>query len=246
MAIFVCNCILYIVTGPKKAPLTAHHRRFPRQVQSASHDEMRLAVHNLSCARGSVQVLAEVNFALNAGEALVLRGPNGSGKTTLLRAIAGLAEPLAGQIEAEPESIAYSGHADGIKSQLSVEANLRFWAEVFGTRSIDKAVAAFDLAPLLTRRAGEMSAGQKRRLSLARLLVTGRPVWCLDEPTVSLDTENVARFANAVKTHLAEGGAALIATHIDLGLPNARSLDVTPFIAKKLADNDPFAGEGFL
>ena len=207
---------------------------------------MRLAVHDLSCARGSVQVLAEVNFALHAGEALVLRGPNGSGKTTLLRAIAGLTPPLAGRIEAEPDSIAYAGHADGIKSQLSVEANLRFWADVFGTRSIDQAVASFDLEPLLTRRAGEMSAGQKRRLSLARLLVTQRPVWCLDEPTVSLDAENVARFATAVKAHLAEGGSALIATHIDLGLDKARVLDVAPFIAKKLADDDPFGGEAFL
>jgi heme exporter protein A len=90
-----------------------------------------------------------------------------------------------------------------------------------------------------------MSAGQKRRLSLARLLVTGRPLWCLDEPTVSLDVENVARFARAVEAHLAQGGAAVIATHIDLGLPNARTLDVTPFMAKRLRDDDPFGGDPF-
>jgi heme exporter protein A len=90
-----------------------------------------------------------------------------------------------------------------------------------------------------------MSAGQKRRLSLARLLVTGRPVWCLDEPTVSLDVENVARFARAVEGHIAAGGAAVIATHIDLGLPNARTLDVTPFMAKRLRSDDPFGGDPF-
>ena len=86
-----------------------------------------------------------------------------------------------------------------------------------------------------------MSAGQKRRLSLARLLVTSRPLWCLDEPTVSLDVENVARFARAVEGHLAQGGGAIIATHIDLGLPNARSLDVTPYMARRLRVDDPFA-----
>jgi heme exporter protein A len=90
-----------------------------------------------------------------------------------------------------------------------------------------------------------MSAGQKRRLSLARLLVTARPLWCLDEPTVSLDVENVARFARAVEAHLHSGGAAIIATHIDLGLPSARTLDVTPFMAKRLRADDPFGGDPF-
>ena len=106
---------------------------------------------------------------------------------------------------------------------------------------VTAAVAAFHLGPLLDRRAGEMSAGQKRRLSLARLLVTGRPIWCLDEPTVSLDAENVARFAAAVTAHLAAGGSAIIATHIDLGLPMAQTLDITQFVAKRIRADDPFA-----
>jgi heme exporter protein A len=126
-----------------------------------------------------------------------------------------------------------------------VAENLTFWASAFAAGDIAPALDAFDLHDLAHRRAGEMSAGQKRRLSLARLLVTGRPLWCLDEPTVSLDVENVARFARAVDTHLAKGGAAIIATHIDLGLPNARSLDVTPFMAKRLRDDDPFGGDPF-
>lgn len=206
--------------------------------------EPTISVTDLACARGTVQVLAGVTFAIAAGEALILRGPNGAGKTTLLRTLAGLTPPLAGRIDCAPDAIAYASHADGLKAQLTVAENLEFWAGVFGADGIDAAVEAFDLAVLLDRRAGEMSAGQKRRLSLARLLVTGRPLWCLDEPTVSLDTENVARFAAAVERHLHGGGAALIATHIDLGLPTARSLDITPFVAKRLRADDPF-GDGF-
>jgi heme exporter protein A len=202
---------------------------------------MNLRVTDLACARGPAQILAGVSFAVAAGQALILRGPNGAGKTTLLRTLAGLTPPISGRIEAEADAIAYSAHADGLKSQLTVEENLRFWAGVFGTHDPAPAIEAFHLAPLLHRRAGEMSAGQKRRLSLARLLVTGRPVWCLDEPTVSLDAENVARFAAAVKTHLAHGGSAVIATHIDLGLPEAETLDIAPFVAKQIRSDDPFA-----
>ncbi len=211
---------------------------------------MNMRVDTLACTRGGLLVLSGVSFSVAAGEALILRGPNGAGKTTLLRTLAGLTPPADGRIEIAPDSIAYAGHADGLKAQLTVEENLRFWANVFASDGIDAAVEGFDLGELLDRRAGNLSAGQKRRLSLARLLVTGRKVWCLDEPTVSLDTENVARFARAVEAHLQSGGSAVIATHIDLGLPTARSLDVTPFTrrerpAEDTAD-DPFLSEGAL
>lgn len=207
---------------------------------------MVLTVTDLACARGPAQVLAGVSFSLEAGEALILRGPNGAGKTTLLRTLAGLTPPLAGTIQHAEGALAYAAHADGLKAQLTVAENLTFWAGIFGTPTIAPAIDAFALAPLADRPAGELSAGQKRRLSLARLLVTGRPIWALDEPTVSLDTENTARFARAVEAHLAKGGAAIIATHIDLGLPTARTLDITPFIAKGLPADDPFADDPFL
>lgn len=207
--------------------------------------ETLLAIHDLACARGPMQVLAGVTLSVAAGEAVVLRGPNGAGKTTLLRTVAGLAPALRGRVEIGGDTIAYAGHADGIKPALSVAQNLRFWAGVFGQRDIDAALEAFDLHDLADRPAGQMSAGQKRRLSLARLLVTGRRLWCLDEPTVSLDAQNVARFAAAVSNHLASGGGALIATHIDLGLPQARLLDISPFVAKSLAHDDPFGDRAF-
>ncbi|WP_227267796.1 heme ABC exporter ATP-binding protein CcmA [Roseobacter weihaiensis] len=192
---------------------------------------MSLAVTDLCVARGGVPVLTGISFDLAAGQVLILRGPNGSGKTTLLRTLAGLQPPLSGQIEGAEDQIAYAAHSDGLKSMLSVDENLTFWAQVFGRKDIDAAIEAFRLGELRRRLAGTLSAGQKRRLGLARLLVTGRPIWMLDEPTVSLDVDAVAMFARAVRAHLAQGGAALIATHIDLGLDDAQVLDVGPFRA---------------
>lgn len=199
---------------------------------------MELNVTGLSVARGGIPVLEGLDFALRAGEALILRGPNGVGKTTVLRTVAGLQPPLAGKIGLEREAMAYAGHADGIKTTLSVRENLEFWADVFGTGDIGAALVAFDLAALAERAAGALSAGQKRRLGLARMVVTGRPVWVLDEPTVSLDTAAVALFAQAVRAHLAGGGMALMATHIDLGLTEARVLDIAPYRAKAPAHDD--------
>ena len=191
-----------------------------------------LAVENLTVTRGGLAVLEGVSFTLGAGQALVLRGPNGIGKTTLLRTLAGLQPPLAGRVSMPPEAMAYAAHADGLKATLSVAENLRFWASVYGTGPIDGALERMNLRALETRAAMSLSAGQKRRLGLARLLVTGRPVWVLDEPTVSLDAASVALFAEAVRAHLATGGAALIATHIDLGLAEAEVLDLAPFKAR--------------
>ncbi|MHA7849612.1 heme ABC exporter ATP-binding protein CcmA [Roseovarius sp.] len=199
---------------------------------------MGLNVSDLTIARGGIKVLEGVSFTLRAGSAIVLRGPNGIGKTTLLRTVAGLQPPVDGRIEADPESLVYSGHADGIKATLTVTENLTFWAQVFGQADITNAIKAFQLERLASRPAGALSAGQKRRLGLARLLVTGRPIWVLDEPTVSLDVEAVGMFATAVRAHLAKGGSALIATHIDLGLPEAELLDAGQFRARAAALDD--------
>jgi heme exporter protein A len=195
---------------------------------------VELVVSDLTVARGGVPVLSGVSFRVGAGEAALLRGPNGSGKTTLLRTLAGLQPPLAGGVSVPPEEVAYAAHADGLKPTLTVRENLAFWAAIYGTGSVTEAMERFRLADLSRRTAGALSAGQKRRLGLARLLVTGRKVWLLDEPTVSLDVESVGLFAEVVRGHLAVGGLALIATHIDLGL-EARVIEVAAFRARERA-----------
>ncbi|MEX5578894.1 heme ABC exporter ATP-binding protein CcmA [Pseudophaeobacter sp. A-200-2] len=205
---------------------------------------MTLNVTDLSIARGGLPVLEGLSFQLMPGRALILRGPNGIGKTTLLRTIAGLQPPLSGQIDGAEDRIAYAAHSDGLKPALTVTENLTFWARVFGSASIMPALEAFDLTALQDRPAGALSAGQKRRLGLSRMLVTGRPIWVMDEPTVSLDTRSVTMFADAVRAHLGRGGSALIATHIDLGLAVAEVLDVGPFKARLPALDD--FDEGFL
>ena len=204
---------------------------------------MILTVSNLTVARGGVAILAGINFVMVSGTALVVRGPNGSGKTSLLRTIAGLQPQMSGQITGAEDRIANAAHSDGLKAAMSVAENLEFWSSVFGGPSIQPALNAFNLNSLASRRAGHLSAGQKRRLGLARLMVTERPLWVLDEPTVSLDAVSVSIFISALESHLANGGMALISTHIDLGL-DAEVLDMTPF--KDLAANVETSDQAFL
>ncbi|MFV0335422.1 MAG: heme ABC exporter ATP-binding protein CcmA [Tropicimonas sp.] len=206
---------------------------------------MELIVTDLACTRGGMRVLEGVSFTVRAGHAAVLRGPNGIGKTTLLRTLAGLQPADAGRVEPGPDALAYASHADGIKAMLSVRENLGFWAALHGARDIAPALRDFNLDALVERPAGSLSAGQKRRLGLARMAVTGRPVWLFDEPTVSLDTGSVALFASAVERHLAGGGTAVIATHIDLGL-EGDVVQLAPFRAEAPADPHDTFHEAFL
>jgi len=198
-----------------------------------------LHVSNLSVARGGITLLCGVGFALNAGQILVLRGANGLGKTSLLRCIAGLQNPVEGQITA-PETVAYSGHADGLKGQMTVLENLAFWSSIYHGPSAEVALDAYDLHALADRPAANLSAGQKRRLGLARMQVSGCALWVMDEPTVSLDSDNVALFRAALDRHVQSGGAAVITTHIDLAIASARLLDLTRFKARGLSGSSAF------
>jgi heme exporter protein A len=198
--------------------------------------EPRLSASKLACARGGRLVFEDLSFALGAGEALVLTGPNGSGKSSLLRQIAGLLDVAAGAITLEggdpdltlAEQTHYLGHLDALKPAMTVTETLGFWASWFGapdaSPDIPAALDGMGLAPLADLPVAYLSAGQKRRLALARLLVAPRPVWLLDEPTVALDAASIVQLGRAMRSHLAGGGLIIAATHLDLGLAGARTL----------------------
>lgn len=200
---------------------------------------MKLVVENLRLERGARAVVANLSFAVASGEALLLTGANGAGKSTLLRALAGLFTPASGSIRLDGlhaeaainENCHFIGHHNGLKSSLTATENLAFWSKYLGNTGQSRVASALErmqLAPLESIPAAYMSAGQKRRLGLARLLVAERPVWLLDEPTVSLDQASARLLGELVNEHVASGGIAVAATHLPLGLANARELRLTP------------------
>jgi len=199
---------------------------------------MQLKGNNLSCSRGGREVFRGLSFSVAAGEALVVTGRNGAGKSSLLRVLAGLVHLADGRLEldgGEPEiTIAeqahYLGHHDAMKPSLTVGENLKFWARYLGSvvRPIDLALEAVGLAPLVNLPAAYLSAGQRRRLSIARLVAVPRPIWLLDEPTSALDVPSQRRLAELMRSHLAGDGMIIAAAHGPIGLERARELQIGP------------------
>ncbi|RUX03395.1 MAG: heme ABC exporter ATP-binding protein CcmA [Mesorhizobium sp.] len=198
---------------------------------------MRLIAENLGGERGGEAVFSCIGFALEAGQALVVTGPNGSGKSTLLRVIAGLLPKAEGRLLLEGggdefPSIAsachYLGHQNAMKTALSVAENLRFWLEFQGEGrlGVEEALETVGLGGIGHLPFGYLSTGQRRRAAIAKLLVSHRPLWLLDEPTAGLDKASEGRFARLMSGHCAEGGMIVAATHLPLGLEGARELQM--------------------
>jgi len=211
---------------------------------------MRLSATDLACHRGGREVFAGVSFSVASGETLTVSGRNGAGKSSLLRTIIGLVRAAGGRLtleDGDPElSIAeqahYLGHQDALKGSLSVAENLRFWAGYLGGGSgeIDKNIEnkiqekiqekihepleAVGLAGLAALPAAYLSAGQRRRLSIARLIAVPRPIWLLDEPASTLDAAAQARLADLMRAHLGGGGLIVAAAHGPIGLGNTQEL----------------------
>lgn len=207
---------------------------------AATQPEPSLTAEDLACLRGGRLVFAGLSFRLDAGEALVLTGPNGSGKSSLLRLVAGLVPTFAGRLDwtGAPGSIAYLGHQDAVKPALTVREALRLWAAIAGAKAgegaVDAAIAAAGLEGLDDLPGRYLSAGQRRRLALARLELGHAALWLLDEPTLGLDVASVARLEGRIARHRAAGGLVLLATHVPLALDGARFLALQDYAAEDL------------
>jgi heme exporter protein A len=206
---------------------------------------MRLSATDLACRRGGRDVFAGVSFSVASGESLTIRGRNGAGKSSLLRMVAGLVRVAGGQLSLEGgdpeltlgEQAHYLGHLDALKPSLSVEENLRFWSGFLGAAAIDlsEPLRAVGLDTLSDLPAAYLSAGQRRRLSIARLITVERPLWLLDEPTSTLDAAAQVRLGEIMQAHLAGGGIILAATHGPLQLDGSRELNLDGISAPRAA-----------
>jgi heme exporter protein A len=195
---------------------------------------MRLLASDLACLRGGRQVFSGLGFALGTGEALIVSGPNGAGKSSLLRMVAGLVRLAGGRLQLEGgdgeltigEQAHYLGHQDALKTSLSVAENLAFWTRFLGAgeAATEPALTAVGLAGIAGLPAAYLSAGQRRRLSIARLIAVKRPIWLLDEPTSGLDAAAQTALAALMARHLADGGLIIAAAHGPIGLERAQEL----------------------
>ncbi|PCI84642.1 MAG: heme ABC exporter ATP-binding protein CcmA [Hyphomicrobiales bacterium] len=202
----------------------------------------RIIIQNLSAQKGERLLFEDIGFTLKTGQSLLLKGPNGSGKTTLLHILAGADQPKGGDVNiytiSSGETPRHDGvigishfitHQDALKKSLTVRENLTFWTEYMGgdkTR-IDSALRTVGLEPMPHILAARLSAGQKKRLMLARLLTISHPLWLLDEPSVSLDDDGQKLLTKLMQEHISAGGILIAASHLPLGIEFNHTLTLT-------------------
>lgn len=210
-----------------------------RAIYPLNTEPMKLTVSNIAINRAGQEIVSDISFELSAGETLIVTGENGSGKSTTLRGIAGLLPLQDGSIELSDETgkqfeepvrefCHYLGHQNGLKPSLTVRENLEFWQEFMGEAhlAIDEALDEVDLTHTLDLPYHYLSAGQKRRVAIARLLISDRPIWILDEPTSGLDAHSVNIFTGLAKTFVEDDGILIVATHLPLGLGKTKTLEI--------------------
>lgn len=206
-----------------------------QQADPVLDQKFRLVVKELAVERGLRRIVSDVSFSLDEGDCLVLTGQNGTGKSTLLRAITGLHPIAAGKILLEgageiphPEFCHYLGHKNGFKLALTVRENLEFWQRFCGAPelTIEEALDELDLSHTIDLPYSYLSAGQRRRAAIARLLISDRPIWVLDEPTTGFDQAATDKFDALATAFCQSGGILIAATHLTLSLPKAKHMEI--------------------
>lgn len=217
--------------------------------------DARFRGENLICVRGERTVFSGLDFELSAGGALILIGPNGAGKSSLLRMMAGLLNPFSGQMfwdeggacenttedmDLHGARLHYVGHHDAVKPVLSAAENIGFWAHIrdCGADAVQDALGVFDIKHLHDVPGRFLSAGQKRRVNLARIIAAPAPLWLLDEPTTALDKATIKRLEDAIQRHRDSGGMVVLSTHADVNTPGSETLNLADFAAKAPLNED--------
>ena len=203
---------------------------------------MLLSAKNLTCIRNGREILSDISFKLNSSQIISLYGPNGSGKTTLLKTLANILPYTKGTVLNPEREICFFGHANCLKTDLTVFENLSFWNGIYQGNKIEIAISLLELEEIVDIPIIQLSAGQKRKVGLARLLINKSKLWLLDEPYTSLDQHNFALFDKIIRNHLMDNGGIIIATHSPIEFENVKIVNISNFQVLNNYENDPFAG----